>query len=93
LDKHNWKDQALCLGQDVNDFFDNYEEDNELRHEIDSLCHECPIRRECFANGVSGKEWGVWGGVYLENGSISREFNRHKSKQAWADTWQYLTND
>lgn len=93
MDKHNWKDQALCLGQDINDFFDNYEEDIELRKEIDGLCHECPMRRVCFANGVSGKEWGVWGGVYLENGSISREFNRHKNKQDWADTWQYLTTD
>lgn len=93
MDKHNWKQEALCLGQEINDFFDNYEEDVELRQEIDQLCQDCPMRRVCFANGVSGKEWGVWGGIYLENGSISREFNRHKSKQDWADTWQYLTND
>lgn len=45
----------------------------------------------CFANGVSGKEWGVWGGVYLEGGEISREFNKHKNKKDWSETWQSLT--
>jgi len=43
--------------------------------------------------GVSQKEWGVWGGIYLENGKINREFNRHRSKDAWGDTWKYLTTD
>jgi hypothetical protein len=38
----------------------------------------------CFAAGVSGKETGVWGGVYFEQGDISREFNRHKVKEGWA---------
>jgi hypothetical protein len=41
--------------------------------------------------GVSQKEWGVWGGVYLEGGKISREFNRHKTKAKWGETWKYLT--
>jgi hypothetical protein len=45
----------------------------------------------CFAVGVSQKEWGVWGGIYLENGSISREFNRHRNKVQWASTWKSLT--
>jgi hypothetical protein len=48
---------------------------------------------QCFAVGVSQKEWGVWGGIYIENGKISREFNRHRSKADWAETWQYLTMD
>jgi hypothetical protein len=54
---------------------------------------QCPLARKCFANGVSGKEWGVWAGVYLEDGKISREFNNHKTKADWADTWQILTTD
>jgi hypothetical protein len=54
---------------------------------------QCPLARKCFANGVSGKEWGVWGGVYLEDGKVSREFNNHKTKADWADTWQVLTMD
>lgn len=93
MERHKWKDEASCLGSDVNDYFDSYEEDPELRPIIDSVCQECPMRRICFANGISGKEWGVWGGVYLEGGKISREFNRHKTKQDWADTWQALTTE
>lgn len=93
IDKHGWKDDAPCLDYDVNLFFDKYEEDEELRPTIDKLCGGCPLARQCFAVGVSQKEWGVWGGVYLENGKISREFSRHRTKQQWAETWQNLTMD
>jgi hypothetical protein len=76
---------------DINQFFDEYEENVEVRGLVDSICQECPVRRMCFANGISGKETGVWGGVYLENGDISREFNKHRTKPDWAKTWQSLT--
>jgi hypothetical protein len=49
------------------------------------------VSNTCFAVGISQKEWGVWGGVYLENGIISKEFNNHKTKQDWGNTWQTLT--
>lgn len=93
MNKHSWKDDAPCLNMETNDFFENYEESIEHRKSIDSLCAECPLRRQCFAVGVSQKEWGVWGGVYLENGKISREFNRHNSKEDWSRKWQSLTMD
>lgn len=92
-DKHSWKNKAKCLNYDVNLFFDKYEEDEKLRPAIEKICSECPVARTCFAVGISQKEWGVWGGVYLENGKISREFGRHKNKQAWAETWKNLTTD
>ena len=88
---YKWKDQAKCLGMDTNIFFDKYEEDPTMAASIDELCGDCPVNRECFAVGVSGKEWGVWGGIYLEAGDISREFNKHKTKQEWSYTWQALT--
>jgi hypothetical protein len=91
MGKHEWKDEALCLEYDTNLFFDKYEEDELLRPAIDQLCSECPIKRSCFAVGVTGKEWGVWGGVYLENGQISREFNNHRKKPDWWKTWTSLT--
>lgn len=92
-DKHGWKDDSSCLNYDVNLFFDKYEEDEQLRPAIDALCAECPLARKCFAVGVSQKEWGVWGGIYLENGKISREFGKHRTKQQWAETWQNLMMD
>jgi hypothetical protein len=92
-DKHSWKDNSACKGLDTNLFFDKYEENEDLRPKIDSLCAECPLTRYCFAVGVSQKAWGVWGGIYLENGKISREFNKHRTKSDWAETWKNLTND
>ena len=88
-----WRDNARCLGFDTNIFFDKYEEDEALRLAVDKMCSECPVRRMCLATGVSNKEWGVWGGVYLENGKISKEFNSHRAKTDWANTWKALTND
>lgn len=93
MNKETWKRSAACLDYDVNLFFDKYEEDEQLRPAIDSLCSDCPVRRQCFAVGVSQKEWGVWGGVYIENGKVSREFNRHRTKKHWADTWKGLTQN
>jgi hypothetical protein len=91
MNRHDWKYKGKCLDYDVNLFFDKYEEDEQLRPAIDKLCASCPVARQCFAVGVSQKEWGVWGGVYLEGGSISRQFAKHRTKAQWAQTWQSLT--
>ena len=91
MKQHLWKDEAACLGLETNLYFDKYEDVEGIRQNVDALCRQCPVRKTCFANGVSGKEWGVWGGVYLETGEISREFNKHKSKQDWSNIWQSLT--
>jgi hypothetical protein len=93
MDKNEWKDRADCVDFDTNLFFDKYEEDLSLRPAIDQLCSDCPLARHCFAVGVSQKEWGVWGGIYLENGKISREFNKHRTKKQWAEIWKNLTMD
>lgn len=93
MQKHTWKDRALCLGLNNNLFFDKYEEDLPTSKSVDALCLTCPVLKKCFAVGISGKEWGVWGGIYLEDGEISKEFNKHKTKQDWANVWQSLTMD
>ena len=91
MKQHLWKDDAKCLDLNTNIFFDKYEEDVPTRGIVDSLCLSCPVARTCFAVGVSGKEWGVWGGIYLDNGEISKEFNLHKTKKDWALIWQSLS--
>lgn len=93
MQSHKWKEAALCRDYDWNLFFDKYEENTNLRPAIDNLCSNCPVAKQCFAVGISQKEWGVWGGVYLEGGKISREFNKHRDKAKWAETWKYLTMD
>lgn len=93
MDRNAWKDDASCIDYDVNLFFEKYEENEALRPAIDKLCAECPVVRQCFAVGISQKEWGVWGGVYIENGKISREYGRHRNKQQWGEKWKSLTVD
>lgn len=93
MDQHSWKENGKCKDFDTNFFFDKYEEDLDLRLAVDNLCSTCPMAKHCFAVGVSQKEWGVWGGIYLENGKISKEFNKHRTKEDWAKTWTYLTMD
>lgn len=91
MHKHEWKDLGSCVGYDTNLFFDKYEEDRALRSAIDKVCSGCPVAKDCFAVGVSQKEWGVWGGIFLESGKISREFNNHRTKADWGETWKNLT--
>jgi len=93
MKQHLWKDNAACLGLENNLFFDKYEDDVNIRSMVDSVCASCPVRKTCFAVGISNKEWGVWGGIYLEGGDISREFNNHRSKGGWAKTWESLTTE
>lgn len=91
MNKNEWKDLSSCLDYDTNLFFDTYENDELLRPAIDKLCSSCPVVKTCFAVGVSQKEWGIWGGIYLENGLISKEFNSHKTKENWGNVWKHLT--
>jgi hypothetical protein len=46
-----------------------------------------------LAYAVSNQEWGVWGGVYFENGKISKEFNKHKDNDIWFKVWSGITLD
>lgn len=91
MKQHLWKDEGYCLGLDTNIFFELYEENISTRNMVDNLCNSCPVSRQCFAVGISGKEWGIWGGIFLEGGEISKEFNSHKTKKDWSTTWQSLT--
>jgi hypothetical protein len=88
---HRWKDKGECLGMETNLFFDKYEEDPHMAKAADHICNRCPVQPICFASGVSNKEWGVWGGIYLTDGKISKEFNAHKTKDDWFNTWESLT--
>jgi len=88
---HRWKDEAECLNMDTNIFFDKYEENQSLASSVDKICQRCPVNKNCFAWGVSNKEWGVWGGIYLKDGKIDKEFNAHKDREDWFSVWESLT--
>ena len=88
---HSWKNEGKCLNKDTDLFFNRYEDDHDIARRVDILCQSCPMNKKCFSTGFSGKEWGVWGGIYLKDGKIDKEFNSHKSKEDWYRTWESLT--
>lgn len=90
---YKFSEDRSCLNMDTNLFFEKYEEDSIVAEGVDTLCSQCPAQRQCLAYAVSNQEWGVWGGVYLESGKISREFNKHKNNDSWFKVWSGITMD
>lgn len=83
VDIEHWSELASCNGADVNLFFDNYETDVQIAINVDQMCLYCPVARQCLADGMDGKEQGVWGGVYLKDGSVDKVRNSHKTPAVW----------
>lgn len=82
-DDFQWWDIAICKGMDTNLFYDKYESDVQTAKSIDEACLSCPVIRVCYENGVNNNEYGVWGGVYLNSGSIDKSKNLHKTQESW----------
>jgi hypothetical protein len=82
-DDLNWFDLAVCKGMDTNLFYDKYEADVNIAKNIDEACLNCPVINMCYQSGVSNDEQGVWGGVYLNSGSIDKTRNIHKTPEVW----------
>jgi hypothetical protein len=97
-DDVQWEDLAKCRGTAVrytdehgvskvfDPVFDSYEEDEPpypVRKSTDEMCLSCPVQRQCFETGKSGRETGVYGGVYLVNGKTDRTRNEHKTRDVW----------
>ena len=91
MGKLNWKLDAKCRDMDVDIFFEKYEADIGLRASIDRMCAGCPVAKECLQWGISHEEWGIWGGIYLEAGQKSEEFNEHKTDEVWDELLVQLT--
>jgi hypothetical protein len=63
-----------CQGHDNPEVFDPCDDD--ALAEAREVCGGCDVREICLALGVSRDEWGVWGGVLLENGTPIRKVKR-----------------
>ncbi|MET0693491.1 MAG: WhiB family transcriptional regulator [Propionibacteriaceae bacterium] len=75
----NWRDQALCLGEDPELFFPTSERRGSRQLErAKSVCAACPVRINCLQNAVDvGAVHGVWGGLSeLELRSLNRRLSR-----------------
>lgn len=79
----DWHSLSVCRGMDVNLFYEKYENDIEVAKNIDEACLSCPVSKFCYKSGVDNNEYGVWGGVYLNAGSIDKARNAHKTQETW----------
>lgn len=78
-----WFHLAACQGMNTDLFFDQYENDINIAKNIDEACLSCPIISMCYESGIENNEYGVWGGVYLNAGSIDKNKNLHKTPDVW----------
>ncbi len=77
----NWRDHAVCLGEDPELFFPVGTAGPALAQEqrAKELCRNCPVKRECLERALTdGQESGVWGG-FSEN---ERRALRRRSSRA-----------
>jgi hypothetical protein len=79
----NWQHLAICRGMDRELFFDIYETNVNIAKNIDEACLSCPVAKICYETGVANNEYGVWGGVYLNSGSVDNGKNIHKTQEVW----------
>lgn len=82
-DDFSWWHLAACRGLDTNLFYEKYELDPNLAKSIDDMCFSCPVMKICLQAGVDNNEHGVWGGVYLNSGSVDNSRNIHKTDESW----------
>ena len=72
-----------CADYDHPGVFDPIDQDDLA--EAQAVCAGCGVRALCLALGVDRGEWGVWGGVLLENGKpIEKVKRRGRPKKATA---------
>jgi len=80
-ERFEWQNLAACKNLPFDMFFDQYEKSPTYAKQVDEICAHCPVAKECFSEGTSKGETGVWGGFYLTNGKISRTRNKHKTPE------------
>ena len=78
-----WYHLSVCQGMRTNWFYDDYEADPMFAAVMDSICLSCPVRALCLREGVENQEYGLWGGVYLNNGKMDDARNAHKTEDIW----------
>lgn len=101
-DDFTWKDLGYCVipksyleeygprkfEERANVWFDTYEENPVIAMQADAVCLSCPVIGQCFRDAIANKETGTFGGIYLDNGKISRTQNSHKSAATWKELEQ-----
>lgn len=87
-----WRDKAACLGLDAN-LFSLIERQERKPGQpsltIDrvkdalSVCHRCPVQRECRTFALSSEDYamvGVWGGEYVDLDTANQRLRDAKAR-------------
>ena len=82
-DEVEWYHLSACNGMPINWFYDNYESNKTHAAVMDNVCLSCPVAAQCLVEGKAGKEFGVWGGLYLDRGRVDKDQNKHKTPEIW----------
>lgn len=80
-----WYHISVCQGMKTNWFYDDYESDPLFAQVMDGICLSCPVRKQCLREGVENNEYGLWGGVFLNNGKVDENRNAHKTQDIWEE--------
>lgn len=83
--EREWYHVGICRGMKTNWFYDDYESDSLFAEVMDTICMSCPVRALCLREGIENQEYGLWGGVYLNNGKTDEARNAHKSDDIWKE--------
>ena len=85
LDEENlrWYQFAACNSMETNLFYDLYETDIHIARQVDQICYHCPVSSTCLNEGIDNREFGVWGGIYLDLGRVDKTSNSHKEEEDW----------
>ena len=87
----SWHQLAHCDGMDLGWFYKDYEEDEQMAIAMDEVCLACPVMRECFFDAADMKDYGLRGGVFLDNGKPDKLRNAHKTEEVWARIQERLS--
>jgi hypothetical protein len=92
-DALSWEKLAMCQNVDTELFFEKYESDESVARATDAMCNSCPVQKICLQTAIESGETGVWGGVYLEGGRVSRHRNQHKTPSVWAQVKRNVSGE
>ncbi len=78
VDTVDWWQLSKCRNMDTDLFYDTAENNPVVYTNITkSLCYMCPVKMSCLKYGVENKEYGIWGGIYL-NAGVPKKLHKDK---------------
>lgn len=67
-----WMKDGLCSKNEmpIEYFFEEYLKSRTVYNLVNRTCKDCPVKKPCLKYGILTKSTGVWGGKWLQTGTI-----------------------